>query len=278
MASCSTRFEFNCKTLENDLVNIKKLGEGAFGKVYQMKYLSNGKVVAVKGTVDLDSGRREWEIGCMLGNLSQETPCFIKYFSSFECPIASQSWSFANVMGRDRVLFIEMEAADGTVKDLLGLDTLMVEDMISFVSEILIAVYIGRLELGFLHNDIGQENILFSIGGGKRTYQIGGRSVVCGSKYVPKLSDFGQSVTRDVFEKKLLDKPYNELQTIFSEIVEPMAGVVLVETDEEGEELGDRLGQIVDLIDLHVENGGEGYGQVEDLDVIGEIVGILQGL
>lgn len=199
-------------------------GSGAHGSVIRLDEIGNyQRQIAVKvipyeidpedpayavGILQRDASR-ELFIACQLNAVTQETPVFTKTLGWLICDTLPPKWTrfmrhtqYANVEKRSYML-IFMESNPFT----LMTDSLVFEeeDYVTMIFLLFHAIYIGRKELGFKHNDLHERNFMFASSlseDPKIPIVIENQrfEVSLSIGHFPKIIDYGMSVTATAFD------------------------------------------------------------------------------
>lgn len=199
-------------------------GSGAHGSVIRLDEIGNyHRQIAVKvipyeidpadptyamGILQRDASR-ELFIACQLNDIAQETPVFTKTLGWLVCDTLPPKWKrymrhsqYADVEKRSYLLiFMESNPFKLTTKSLVFNE----KDYLEMIFLLFHAIYIGRKELGFKHNDLHDRNFMFAASLAKepkvpiiienQSFDV---SLYLG--HFPKIIDYGLSVTDTAFD------------------------------------------------------------------------------
>nr|QBK91385.1 MAG: protein kinase [Pithovirus LCPAC302] len=194
----------NCTDLFKRYKVIGEIAEnvGTFGIIFEVynterKEKSILKVLKSFGEIT----NNEIYIGCVL--TYNKLPGFVKYKDYFICDQTPDDFLVSlerSYSPEDMFVYIEMEKGDGSLYNLLYeiKAKLTPEDIKSVLFEMLYSIHLARYKLGFVHNDIKEDNILYKAEPNPRVYELeNGQKVKAASIYRPLFIDFGRSSVID---------------------------------------------------------------------------------
>ena len=182
----------------NELANEYKfsriLGKGEEGGIV-FEVIKDQHVMAVKVRDFDEASIKEVETQCMLNSMRNKTGVFAKAYGWQVCDELPSQWSryLPNTIDIDDPLFIFMEKTIKEWKDV----NLEPEEYKAILFLLIHGLYVARKAFGFSHDDIHTENVMLQPASGTVSVQIenGPSFAIPGLRFVPKLIDFGLSLT-----------------------------------------------------------------------------------
>ena len=204
-------YDDNCLDLFRRFKLVKEIAEdvGGFGVIYEVFNVEQEHRRAVKA-VQYVPFETENEVYIICALQDAKAPYFIGYYSSWVCDDAPSDWleSTDRRSFTDKIAYIEMDRADGSLFDLLFQvrPQFTSDDFRSIIFEILFGLQFARTRVGLTHNDLKFDNILYTMDGKRELELSTGEKVRPSSVYKPLIIDFGRSklaqITTDAGESQ----------------------------------------------------------------------------
>ena len=257
LSSCKTTpspiFEASrkCKNLLNHRFRIlSALGDkSGFGIVYAVQDTQDGKKKAVKVIGYSTNSLDELGVACTLSDYRKFLPAFPLIYGWIPCPEPPRDWVMLRFPPRSAVpyweagelLYYVMEFLDGKVVDLVktAIDEI---DILSLLFELFYSLLFAKVELGLVHGDIKDDNVMYKIVTQPRVYTVGKETYVIESKYMPVLIDPGLAV----FAETPFDTDIGNLTIV---LIEGLYN----ESSVEGEYLQEHFGDFQTRLDVPLE-------------------------